>query len=100
MLLNYAPNPIAIRRLGPAILTGLLAVACGAVTAWCVVHVIHVQAQAGPIQDNWPTPEVGLPAEITIALGLMSAGCAIVAAIQAIRFYNGAKLPLRTGRIT
>lgn len=71
---------------------------CALVAVWCMLHAIRVYSglqQAtgtfcGTCYESMVSA-LGLPLVPTISLGVLSGGCALVAAVQAIRFGNGAQ---------
>ena len=104
MLLDYASPPTPVRRIGLAVLAALFALACGAVTVWCVIHTLYVYAEftelRGAICGNYIDEVVsrcGVLPETTIPIGILSSGFGFVAAIKSIRWFNSA-LGLRSPR--
>src|SRR5687768_15797618 len=96
MLLDYARPPTRFRKLGLSAVAGTASVLCGGVAAWCALHAVRLEAahqQAGwcGTCEAARVAGLGLPLGHTISLGVFTGGCALVAAVQSVRFANGAR---------
>src|SRR4051794_16513495 len=98
MLLEYVRPSTPQCKRGLAFVTGAAAALCALVAIWCVLHGIHVVSGLQQASGTWcgtcydeMVAALGLPLEQTIAVGVLSGGCACVAGIQTIRFVNGAR---------
>lgn len=98
MLLDYARPSTPQCKRGLAIITGAAGVICALLAIWCLLHAIHVFSGLQQASGTWcgtcyqsMVNALGLPLEKTIPLGVLSGGCALVAAVQTIRFANGAR---------
>jgi hypothetical protein len=98
MLLNYARSSVPQCRRGLAVLTGAAGVLCGAVAIWCAAHTVHVVSGEREAGNTFcgtcyqsMIAALGMPLHHSLALGVLSGGCAIVAGIQTIRWVNAAR---------
>jgi hypothetical protein len=96
MLLDYARPSTRLRKLGLAAIAGSASVLSGCFAAGCAVQAVRFEAGLRQSSgcgtcDAARVASLGPPSGRTIPLGLFSGGCALVAAVQSIRFANGAR---------
>jgi hypothetical protein len=77
------------------VLTALAGVLCAAIAVWCAVHTVHEMSTdrgTGRYVCVTIDPSMNaIPLHHTLALGVLTGGCAIVAGMQTIRWVNAAR---------
>ncbi len=88
------------------VIAGGFATVFGIVTVWCVLRALQVEIAISQMHGFFcsncyeaATARLGLTEEQTIPLGILSGGCALVAAIHSIRLFNRASRCMLAPRI-